>query len=156
MLHQLMWFICIKMNCLLADQAFLMQRKDGRILISFYKGVHANPSALNVPEEPSPEQFATVAKEVSALLHVYPTVALVQWMTWQVSSHGFACRNALQCVRDVMGSCLIRPELACMYSTAQHCLLSIVLHDVQAMQDAELIFPELKQATEPPQVIVGR
>lgn len=41
-----------------------MQRKDGRILISFYKGVHANPSALNVPQEPSPEQFATVAKEV--------------------------------------------------------------------------------------------
>lgn len=44
-----------------------MQRKDGRVLISFYKGVHANPSALNVPEEPSPEQFAKVGKEVSTV-----------------------------------------------------------------------------------------
>lgn len=53
---------------MLADEAFLMQRKDGRVLISFYKGVHANPSALNVPEEPSPEQFAQVGKEVCDLI----------------------------------------------------------------------------------------
>ncbi|KAK9792940.1 hypothetical protein WJX73_000671 [Symbiochloris irregularis] len=75
-------------HILVTDEAFLMQRKDGRVLISFYKGVHANPSALNVPEEPSPEQFAKVGKE--------------------------------------------------------------------ALEQALLIFPELKQASEAPQVIVGR
>ena len=43
-----------------------MQRRDGRVLISFYKGVHAHPPALaqNVPAEPKPDDFANVGKQV--------------------------------------------------------------------------------------------
>ena len=43
-----------------ADEAFLMQRGDGRILISFYKGVHSHTDASDVPDEPSPDTFAHI------------------------------------------------------------------------------------------------
>lgn len=44
-----------------------MQRRDGRVLISFYKGVHAHPDKLAKPiaAEPTPEDFVAVGKQVT-------------------------------------------------------------------------------------------
>lgn len=47
-----------------ADEAFFMQRADGRILISFYKGVHSHTDATDVPEEPRPEHYSDIARKV--------------------------------------------------------------------------------------------
>ena len=41
-----------------------MQRADGRILISFYKGVHSHTDATDVPEEPRPEHYSEIAHKV--------------------------------------------------------------------------------------------
>ena len=41
-----------------------MQRGDGRILISFYKGVHSHTDASDVPEEPSSKAFPQIASQV--------------------------------------------------------------------------------------------
>ena len=47
------------------DEAFLMQRGDGRILVSFYKGVHSHTDASEVPDEPGPDAFAGIGSQAS-------------------------------------------------------------------------------------------
>lgn len=55
-------------HIIVTEEAFLMQRRDGRVLISFYKGVHAHPDKLAKPiaAEPNPEDFVAVGKQVMA------------------------------------------------------------------------------------------
>ena len=43
-----------------------MQRGDGRILISFYKGVHSHTDASDVPEEPSLDAFPEIGSQASS------------------------------------------------------------------------------------------
>ena len=44
-----------------------MQRGDGRILISFYKGVHSHTDASDVPEEPGLDAFPEIGTQVSSI-----------------------------------------------------------------------------------------